>query len=57
MYVITKSDFIDSEKVNVLCNPLTNEPYKFDDLYDAQLFAEQHGFSDAEIIDITLDVL
>ena len=55
MYVITKSDFIDSEKVNVLCNPLTNEPYKFDDLYDAQLFAEKHGFSDAEIVDITED--
>jgi len=52
MYAIIKR--IDDEHFNIASEPGTGEPYLFDDVLEANEFAEKYGFvgSDVEIEDI-----
>jgi hypothetical protein len=58
MYAIIKGN-PDDENYNVVCNPSTGEPMLFDDMLDAETFAEDYGFTgaDVQVLDIDPDKL
>lgn len=58
MYAIIKGN-LEEETYNVVCDPGTGEPMLFDDMLEAETFAEDYGFTgpDVQVLDVDPDIL
>lgn len=58
MYAIIKGN-LEEETYNVVCDPGTGEPLLFDDMLEAETFAEDYGFTglDVQVLDVDPDAL
>lgn len=57
MYIIIKRN--DNDTMNIVNDPSTGEPMTFDEMLEAENFADQFGFSGpgVEVIDVDIDAL